>query len=162
MIIIGEGKLALSDEKSKFCSHCGSSVKTDDAFCNNCGASLTEIVEIAAKTPVADYRVVDTSIPQQFQPVIVDLPTESRNITAIVSIALGVIAISLSFVWFMFCLSVPFGVAALITGIIGVFRQKWRYLGVIGIVLALIAVLLFLLQYFGVFWVSPFFINNHL
>ena len=73
----------MSDEKSKFCSHCGSSVKTDDAFCNNCGASLTEIVEIAAKTPVADYRVVDTSIPQQFQPVIVDLPTESRNITAI-------------------------------------------------------------------------------
>ena len=144
----------MDSQKTETCPFCGHDVSVDDAFCNSCGASLTEKVEITAENPVVAEQPLTVVYPQQTQTVIVDQPRVRNNAVAIASVVIGCLAVAASLIPFAWCAMYLFSPLAFILGIIGVFIPRRRYLAGIGIALALIGVLMYLLQFvFDVFWI---------
>lgn len=143
----------MTNDKTKSCPFCGHNVTDDDMFCNSCGASLTDTVEVVGKIPVVVEQTTNAMLSQHRHSVVVDYKPEPKNVVAIISMVFGILAVGFSVAPFMWCLSFLFSPIAFILGLIGVFKQKRRYFAVAGIALALIAVLLYLLQFFGVFYV---------
>lgn len=62
---------------------------------------------------------------------------KKSNVLGIISLILGILSILTSFVIFV---AIPFGVAALITGIIALFKNKTKAMPIIGIILSVLAI----------------------
>jgi hypothetical protein len=147
----------LLSENTKSCPFCGYTVEDDDAFCYSCGASLTEKVEAVANIPVIAQQTPKVDYPQYTQPVIMDEPRERKNVVAILSVIFGGLAVAASLIPFAWCLMFLLSPIAFILGMIGVFIKRRRYLAGIGIGLALLGVLFYLLQFVFYVLYIPYF-----
>ena len=153
MIIICEGLLELSDEKSNFCSHCGTIVKSDDVFCNNCGASLEDTIEPIGDIPVQQDLYTQTTYPT---PATVYVsPPQTLNSVAIIALIFGIISVvSNLFPIFFNIIGIISAVISIITGIIGGLKSQKKYMSFIGLGLGVLGIALYLLTIFGLyrFW----------
>ncbi len=134
---------------SKFCSHCGVSVKEDDVFCNNCGASLDEIVEPIASTPISQYQPYNQPVYTQPKAVFAPKP-KSLDAVAYLSLGFGLVAVLFSLIpinigFFIISSSV----IAIVTGSISIPKTQKKYRAIAGIVLGAIGIILYIMSWFG-------------
>ena len=138
----------MSNKKTKFCSHCGSSVNIDDIFCNNCGASLSETV------------VIDSTIPlhQQVSPVTphvvsVQPPVTRKVEWARISLIVGAIAFVISNIIFVRFICLPLCLVAVIFGAISLYQKKQKLgFAIEGIILAVLAFASYIIAFFIDWW----------
>jgi len=140
----------LSDGKSKFCSHCGTTVKSDDVFCNNCGSSIEETVEPTVSMPVQPVPYAQTTHPSQATVYVP--PAKTLNNVAILALILGIISVVVNLLPPLFSyIGTVTGIIAIITGIIGGLKSQKKHLAFIGLGLGVIGITLWILAFLGIF-----------
>lgn len=140
----------MSDKKSKFCPHCGTTVKSDDVFCNNCGASIEDSVEPTVSMPVQPVSYAQTTHPSQATVYVP--PPKTQNSVAIVALIFGIISVVINLLPLsIFYLGTVTGIIAIITGIIGGLKSQKKHLAFIGLGLGVIGITLWILAFVGVF-----------
>ncbi|NPE08878.1 MAG: zinc ribbon domain-containing protein, partial [Asgard group archaeon] len=138
------------DKKSKFCSHCGTTVKSDDVFCNNCGASLEDIIEPAVSMPAQPEPYTQTT--HTSQATVYVPPPKTQNSVATVALIFGIVSVVINlFPFSMLYIGIITGTIGVITGIIGGLKSQKKILAYIGLGLGVIGITLWVLAYFGVF-----------
>lgn len=140
----------MSDKKSKFCPHCGTTVKSDDVFCNNCGASIEDTVEPTVSMPVQPVSYAQTT--HSSQATVYVPPPKTQNSVAIVALIFGIISVVINLLPLsIFYLGTVTGIIAIITGIIGGLKSQKKHLAFIGLGLGVIGITLWILAFVGVF-----------
>ncbi|NPE09586.1 MAG: zinc ribbon domain-containing protein [Asgard group archaeon] len=140
----------MSDKKSKFCSHCGTTVKSDDVFCNNCGASLKDTVEPTVSMPVQPEPYTQTT--HASQATVYVPPPKTQNNVATVALIFGIVSVVINlFPFSIFYIGIITGTIGVITGIIGGLKSQNKILAYIGLGLGVIGITLWILAFFGVF-----------
>lgn len=150
MVIIGEGLLALSDKKSKFCSHCGLSVDIDDSFCNNCGASLEETIALDPTIPLQQSVSQTQTTPH----VVSKKPLIKTNVhMPKVSLIAGAIAFVVSNLPFVRFICIPFCIISVLFGYIILSRkEKKPGFAIGGIILSVLALASWVTSWFFDWW----------
>jgi len=139
----------LSDKKTRFCSHCGSSVKVDDTFCNNCGASLSETVDLDSTIPM--HQPVSQA-PISPHMAVVQPPRPKREF-ARASLIIGAIAFVISNIIFVRGVCLPFCLVAVIFGVISLIQKdKKQGFAIGGIILSVLALASFIVSLFYNWW----------
>jgi len=140
----------LSDKKSKFCPHCGTTVKSEDVFCNNCGASIEETVEPTVSMPVQPVPYAQTT--HSSQATVYVPPPKTLNNVAVIALIFGIISVVVNLLpRFLSYIGTVTAIIAIITGIIGGLKSQKKHLAFIGLGLGVIGITLFFLAIFGVF-----------
>lgn len=140
----------MSDEKSKFCSHCGSSVNVDDTFCNNCGASLAETVELDSTIPLLQPVKQAQATPH----VVAEKPyVKSKYGTTRVSLIAGAIAFVFSNIRFVRFISIPLVIVSVLLGSINLARKEEKPgFAIGGIILSVLAIASYIVSFFYDWW----------
>ena len=140
----------MSDEKSKFCSLCGTSVNVDDTFCNNCGASLGETVKLDTTIPVHQPVSQSYATPH----VATEKPYVKKTYEfAKISLIVGAAAFILSNIRFVRFLCIPLCLVSVALGVI-VIAKKEKKLGfaIGGIILCVLALASYVTSWFFDWW----------
>ncbi len=135
----------MSSKSSKFCSHCGTTVKLDDVFCNNCGASLEDTIEPTVNLPVQPELYTQTTHTQH-QTVYVPKPSSLNNV-AIVALVLGIISVVVQFLPVVSFAASISGIIAIVTGAVSMQRTQKKYFALAGIILGVIGIVLWILSF---------------
>ena len=140
----------MSDKKSKFCSHCGSSINVDDSFCNNCGASLTETVELDTTIPLHQPVSQEQATPH----VVAEKPYVKTKIgMALVSLIVGAIALVISNLRFVRFISIPLIIVSVLFGSINLARKEEKPgFAIGGIILSVLALASYITAFFFDWW----------
>lgn len=140
----------MSSESSKFCSHCGTTVKSDDVFCNNCGASLEDTVEPTVSMPVQPDPYTQPTHPSQASVYVP--PPKTLNNVALIALIFGIISVGINlFPFSLFFIGNVTGIIAIIAGIVGGLKSQKKHLAYIGLGLGVIGITLWILAFFGIF-----------
>lgn len=140
----------MSDKKSKFCSHCGSSINVDDSFCNNCGASLTETIELDTNIPLHQ----PVSQPLATPHVVAEKPyVKTKANMARVSLIIGAIAFVISNLIFVRAICIPLCIVSVLFGSITLARkEKNPGFALGGIILSVLALGSYITAFFFDWW----------
>ena len=134
----------MSNKSSKFCSHCGTAVNSDDVFCNNCGASLDETIEPIASKPIQQQQPYTQPTYTQHGSVYVQKPSSLDNV-AVLALVFGIISVVMHLIPFVYFFTTVSGIVAIITGAISMQRTQKKYLAIAGIVLGAAGIILWIL-----------------
>ena len=151
------------------CLNCGHALITGSEFCGNCGAKLlpapitnpvngsSQSINSSKSTNHSQSQPLPTSTPTT-----PPSPTTANNAHAvakqqsngpsIAALVLGILTLTLFWIWFI---AVPLGIAAIITGLIGLSKGgkgmaiSGLITGIIGLVLAILLVITFFMVLSG-------------